>query len=64
MFEQKPYKKLFKSCHQLTRKLRRKGAKKVNMECDTDENFQDDQGYFTVFPAIMFSFELRAKFLH
>jgi hypothetical protein len=34
------------------------------VECDTDENSKDDQGFFTVFPAIMFRFELRAKFLH
>jgi hypothetical protein len=34
----------------------------VNVECDTEENFKDDQEFFTVFPAIMFCFELRAKF--
>jgi hypothetical protein len=45
----------------MTRKLRRKRAKKVNVKCDTDENLKDDQGFFTVFPAIMFRFELRAK---
>jgi hypothetical protein len=28
--------------------------KKVNVECDTDENFKDNQGFFTVFLAIMF----------
>jgi hypothetical protein len=48
----------------LLRKLRRKWAKKVNVECATDENFKDDQGFFQVFPAIMFLFELRAKFLN
>jgi hypothetical protein len=48
----------------LTRKLRRKWAKKVNVECDTDANFKDDQGFFKGFPAFMFRFELRAKFLN
>jgi hypothetical protein len=48
----------------LTRKLRTKCAKKVNVECDTVENFKDDQGFFTVFPVIIFRFELGAKFLH
>jgi hypothetical protein len=47
----------------LSRNLRRKWSKKVNVECDTDDNFKDDQGFFTVFPAIMFRFKLRAKFL-
>jgi hypothetical protein len=36
----------------------------VNVECDTDENFKDDQEFFTVFPASTLCFELRAKFLH
>jgi hypothetical protein len=46
----------------LTRKLKRKSAKKVNVECDADENFKDDQGFFTDFLAIMFRFVLRAIF--
>jgi hypothetical protein len=29
----------------------------MNVESDTDENFKDDQGFFTVFAAIMFRFE-------
>jgi hypothetical protein len=36
----------------------------VNVECDTDANFKDDQGFFKGFPAFMFRFELRAKFLN
>jgi hypothetical protein len=36
----------------------------VNVECDTDENFKNYQGFFTVFPAIIFRFELKAKYLH
>jgi hypothetical protein len=36
----------------LTRKLRRKWVKKVNVECDTDENFKDDQRFFTFFLLI------------
>jgi hypothetical protein len=48
----------------LSRKLSRKLAKKVNVKCATDENFKDDQGFFALFPAIMFLFELRAKFLN
>jgi hypothetical protein len=35
--------------------------KKLNVECDIDENFKVDQGFYTVFPAIMFLFELRGK---
>jgi hypothetical protein len=65
MFEQKPYRNSFKSCHQLpVKKVEEIMDKKVNVECATDENFKDDQGFFAVFPAIMFPFELRAKFLN
>jgi hypothetical protein len=38
--------------------------KKINVECDIDENFKDDQGLFAVLPSIMFLFEVRAKFLN
>jgi hypothetical protein len=52
----KPYR--FKSCHQLPdKKVEEKMSWKKWVECDTDENFKDDQGFFTVFPAIMFRFE-------
>jgi hypothetical protein len=34
----------------------------MTVECDTDENFKDDRGVFTVFPAIMLRFELRPNF--
>jgi hypothetical protein len=65
MFELKPYRNSFKSCHQLPdKKVEEKWTKKVNVECDTDENLKDYQGYFTVYPANMFCLELRAKFLH
>jgi hypothetical protein len=65
MFEEQPYRNSFKSCHQLpAKKVEEKMSEKVNVECDTDENFKDDQGFFTVFPAIMFRFKLTAKFLH
>jgi hypothetical protein len=52
---------LYRVINYLSRKLRRKWAKKVNVECDTNEHFKDDQGFFAVFPAIMFFFELRAN---
>jgi hypothetical protein len=39
-------------------------VKKLNMECDIDENFKDVKGFVTVFTAIMFRFELRAKNLN
>jgi hypothetical protein len=45
-----------------TRKLRIEWPKKVNKECDSNENYKDYQGFLTFFPAIMFSFKLRAKF--
>jgi hypothetical protein len=47
-----------------TRKFRKNWDKKWNVECDIDENFKDDQVFITVVPAIMFLFELWAKFLN
>jgi hypothetical protein len=44
MFEQKSYKNSFKSY--LTRNLRRKWAKTVYVECDTDAKFKDDFSQF------------------
>jgi hypothetical protein len=35
----------------LTRKLRRKWTIKVNVECDTEENFKDDQGFLSLCSA-------------
>jgi hypothetical protein len=46
----------------LTRKFKKNRGKKLNVECNIAENFKDDQGFSTVFPAILIRFKRGPNF--